>query len=355
MIIWMWRTAKGIKREIEQKLDTLIGKVSSRKVRTGILAFSFLMVFREGIETAVFLGAVSFRQNSVASFLGGVFGVIGAIAFGVLFVKGSVRIDVGRFLKVTAVVLLIFVAQLLVNAIHEFFEMGVLSPRPVVMGIIGPVVRNNLLFILAILSIPAFMFMIPNARPQAERAERIHSPKRWQFAAGLITLSVVFFLGFDDVFSSRSETTIEAAHPVILNGGFVHVPLSEVDDGALHRYTLKQDSIAIRFLVMRTGLSAYATAFDACRPCYNYGKFYISGGNIICSQCEAAYPVSRLSRLSEHETTQGEPLPAAGASSDDAGCFPMFLHSRVESGMILISVEDLQSKREYFEIKKEEP
>jgi high-affinity iron transporter len=354
MIIWMWRTAKGIKREIEQKLNTIIGKASSGKVQTGILAFSFLMVFREGIETAVFLGAVSFRQNSFASFLGGLFGVLGAIAFGVLFVKGSVRINVGRFLKVTAVVLLIFVAQLLLNAIHEFFEMGVLPPRPAVMGIIGPVVRNNLLFILAILSIPAFMFMIPNARRQTDRAERTHSPKRWQFAAGLLTLSIVFFLGFDDVFSSRSVTAIEAAHPVNVNSGFVRIPLSEVDDGALHRYTLTQDSINIRFLVMRTGLSGYATAFDACRPCYDYGEFYISGGNIICSQCEAAYPVSRLSRLSEHESTQVE-SPAVASSSDDAGCFPMYLRSRVENGTILISVDDIQSKREYFEIKKQEP
>ena len=148
--------------------------------------------------------------------------------------------------------------------------------------------------------------------------------------------------------------TIQAAHPVSLNDGIVRIPLSDVDDGALHRYTLKQDSIEIRFLSMRTGLSSYATMFDACRPCYNYGKFYISRGDIVCSQCDAAYPVSTLSKLSESETIEGQ-FSSAVDLGDDAGCFPIYLPSRIEKGTILISIDDLQSKREYFELKKEEP
>jgi high-affinity iron transporter len=354
MIIWMWRTARGIRREIEQKVDMIVKRVSSWQIRAGILVFTFSMVFREGIETAVFLGAVSFTQNSTQSFVGGLFGVVGAVAFGVLFVKGSIRIDVARFLKVTALVLLIFVAQLFVNAIHEFFEMGILPPRPAVMGIVGPIVRNDLLFILAILSIPAFMFMIPGKHRKLDNATGTSKIKRWQFAAGLITLSIVFFLGFNNVFSSKIPGTIEAAQSVILREGFVHIPVNEVDDGALHRYSLKQDSIDIRFLVLRTGLGSYATMFDACRPCYNYGKFYISGDNIVCSQCDAAYPVSELSRRNKRDSA-GEVSLATSSSGDDPGCSPIHLQSRLENGEIVISAMDLQSKREYFELKKEEP
>jgi len=354
MIIWMWRSARGIKREIEQKVSTIMTRTSSWRIQVGILIFTFSMVLREGVETAVFLSAVSFTHSSIQSFLGGLFGIVGAVAFGVLFVKGSIRTDIGRFLKVTALVLLIFVAQLIVNAIHEFFELGVLPPQPAVMGIVGPIVRNDLLFVLAILSIPAFMFMIPSRRRNLEIAARGGQSKRWQFAAGLITLSIVFFLGFDDVFSSRNNPAIEPARPVTLNDGFVHIPANEVDDRGLHRYALRQDSIDIRFLVMRIGLSTYATMFDACRPCYNYGKFYVSGDNIICSQCDAAYPLSRLLRPGDRDTTDGASLTALG-SSDDAGCFPIHLQSRFEDGEILIGASVLQSKREYFELKKEEP
>ena len=352
MIVWMWRTAKGIRRGIEGKVQTIISKDSSWQVRLGILLFTFLLVFREGIETAVFLGAVSFSQSALQSFLGGTLGLSAAIAFGVLFVKGSLRIDVARFLKVTAIVLLVFVTQLIVNALHEFYELGVLPPQPAVMGILGPIVRNNLLFILAILSIPAFMFMIPSTHRAEKIIEKSPSQMRWQLVAGLTTLSIVFFLGFDDVFSSRSETALEPAQPVRLNDGYVHIRLSEVDDGALHRYTLKQDTVNIRFIVLRTGLNSFATAFDACRPCYNYGKFYVSGSDIICSQCDAASPISKLSRAN-HWDGQERDSSVIGSSSEDAGCFPISLRSRIEDGQILISAEDLRNKREYFELKKE--
>jgi uncharacterized membrane protein len=207
---------------------------------------------------------------------------------------------------------------------------------------VGPIVRNNLVFILAILSIPAFMFMIPSGRRQATSAEKKHMPRRLQFATGLVTLSIVIFLGFDDVFSTKSGVNIEPAHPGSLNAGMVRIPLSEVGDGALHQYTLKQDSIEIRFLVLRTGLSSYATMFDACRPCYNYGKFYISGDNIVCSQCGAAYPLPRLSKLCQTEA-DGQSSAAAVDLSEDTGCLPIYLPSRIENGMVFISDRDLQS------------
>ncbi len=354
MLIWMWKTARGIRHEIEHRVERIILSSSSWQVRLGVFLFALLMVLREGIETALFLGAVSFNQGAMQSFIGGLLGLLCAIAFGVLFIKGSVRVDIARFLKVTALVLLIFVAQLLVNALHEFYETGILSPQPALMGIIGPIVRNNLLFILAVISLPAFMFIVPSTRNGSPSDINFSVHRGWRVAAGLATLSIVFFLGFDDVFSSRKTVAIEPVQHVSLNGGSVHLELSQVDDGVLHRYALKQDSIDIRFFVFRTGLNTYATAFDACRPCYNYGKFYVSGSEIICSQCDAAYPLSRLSRPRVSDSATRDSSSAVDGN-DDTGCFPIFLRSRIESGELLINGEDLISKREYFELRKEEP
>ena len=49
------------------------------------------MVLREGVETVLILGAVSLNSTELLSFLGTLSGVIVAIVFGVMFVKGSVR------------------------------------------------------------------------------------------------------------------------------------------------------------------------------------------------------------------------------------------------------------------------
>ncbi len=64
------------------------------------------MVLREGVETVLILGAVSLNSTELLSFLGTLVGVIVAILFGVMFVKGSVRINLQKFFRVTTVILI---------------------------------------------------------------------------------------------------------------------------------------------------------------------------------------------------------------------------------------------------------
>ena len=54
MIIFMMRTGKRLKGEIEGK----IGSLASRGSQTGVFLFVFLMVLREGAETVLILSAV---------------------------------------------------------------------------------------------------------------------------------------------------------------------------------------------------------------------------------------------------------------------------------------------------------
>jgi hypothetical protein len=57
------------------------------------------MVLREGAETVLMLSAVSLNSTELMSFLGTLLGVMAAIAFGVMFVKGSVRINLQKVLQ----------------------------------------------------------------------------------------------------------------------------------------------------------------------------------------------------------------------------------------------------------------
>ena len=52
-----------------------------------------------------------------------------AVVFGVMFVKGSVRIDLRKFFKVTTVILFFVAAQLIISGLHELSESGVIC-RP---------------------------------------------------------------------------------------------------------------------------------------------------------------------------------------------------------------------------------
>lgn len=340
MIVWMWRTGRYIKKEIEQKVDEVIkNDVAPWRAHFGIFVFSFIMVVREGIESVIFLRAVSVNQGVLGVLIGVLSGAVAALLFGILFVQGSLRIDIGRFLKVTAIVLLIFVAQLLVNGIHEFYELGVFPPNPDAMAIVGPIVRNNLLFILAIFCIPAIMFVIPPSRKKEKQIPSIN--RRWQVAAGLISFSVIFFLGFDSVFRSSRKPHIAPPVTVEAHDGIVRIPVGELLDHELHRFAWHdKDGTEIRFFALRTG-SAISTAFDACRACYNYGFYYLVDGELICSVCEAPSELSKLAVAVEGDENQS-------GSMEGLGCAPLYLPSRLSDGAVVVRIEDLQKNKKYF-------
>ncbi len=342
MILWMWRTSRHIKKDIEHKIDVIVSKkTTSLGAMAGVFLFTFLMVVREGVETVIFLRAVSSGQGVWGVLIGVGAGVLAATAFGVLFVKGSLKIDIGKFLKVTAVVLLIFVAQLLVNGIHEFYELGVFPSNPAAMGVVGPIVRNNLLFVLAIFSIPAVMFIIPSSRHAQPVVVR--STRRWQLATGLTTLSVVFFFGFDYIYSTRSSVEISPAKEMKPENAFIRIPVNDLLDGDLHRFELvTDDSVHIRFIAMRTSPGTFGTAFDACRACYNFGYYFLRDGELICSICEAPSEMSKLAVATEIDSGQS-------SSMEGLGCAPLHLRSRLDKGSILIKTSDLLINKVFFQ------
>src|ERR1700704_2916734 len=101
MIIFMMKTGRTLKGQIEGKVGLLAG----RNAGVGLFLFVFLMVLREGVETVLILGAVSLNSTELLSFLGTLSGVTVAILFGVMFDKGSVRINLQKFFRVTTAIL----------------------------------------------------------------------------------------------------------------------------------------------------------------------------------------------------------------------------------------------------------
>ena len=136
LVVWMWRTGRSIRRRLEQRLEALMATADtvSTDVRAalGVFAFAFLMALREGVETVLFLTALSGTPSgSALTTLGGSgLGLILATLFGVLLVRGSVRVNLRRFFAVTGLVLLVLVVKLVAGGLREFFEAAVLPAAP---------------------------------------------------------------------------------------------------------------------------------------------------------------------------------------------------------------------------------
>jgi high-affinity iron transporter len=119
MIVWMRRHARGIKRVLEGEVAEALAQGSV----LALVAMAFFAVLREGLETAVFLLAVfESATNPAAASLGAILGLVVAVVLGWLLYKGGLRINLGRFFRVTGAVLALVAAGLVASALHAAHE-----------------------------------------------------------------------------------------------------------------------------------------------------------------------------------------------------------------------------------------
>ena len=335
MIVWMWKSARGLKKEIEAKIEEIAVREegATRGAWFGIFFFVFLMIFREGIETVIFLSAVNLTTNALMSFFGGMIGLALAVLFGIFLVRGSIRIDLGRFFKITGIVLMLFVVQLVIGGIHELSEGGLIDIGQRGMAIIGPLVKNNALFLIGVLMIPALVLMIPGRRSAesreqpasaAERRLQVAQTRRqkiWRNATALVSILIVSLIALDFVYGQTR--TLSEPVPVIPVDGRIEIPLMQVSDGNLHRFIVPESGV--RFIIMKT--DKVYVAFDACEICGTQGYVQESGA-LICLNCAADINPATI--------------------GTGGGCNPIPLASEIGSDQVVIRVADLETKAAMF-------
>ncbi len=340
MMWWMHQKARTLKVEIEKRVfDTIEATASKRgaKEAWGLGSFAFLMVFREGAETVMFLSAVSLTTDAVLSFIGTVLGLVLAIVFCVMFIQGSLHVNVRRFFTVTEWVLGVFVFQLIVNGYHEFSEAGILPATQQSMSLVGPMVRHNSLFILALIALPLFIWLTAERSGQKMTGEMSSVEKRlieskarrdrnYRYGAVASALIVLFFVGA--VYAKElMPKTVPLPEPAAREGDSIVIPLEKLEDGKLHRLGYVIGDRTVRFLAMKTGDGKYRTGLDLCRICGDFG-YIQQGGNLICLNCAAEIAPMTL----------GHP----------GGCNPLPLESTAREGMLLVPVQALESGASQF-------
>jgi FTR1 family protein len=127
VVWWMLRAGRGMRAQIEERVSRLVSSSSQAAARWALFALSFLLVAREGVETALLLGATAIGDRaSAGSFIGAVAGLALAGVYGVVLALGGARLDLRMFFRATSVVLAILALQLVAGSVHEFEEAGVI-------------------------------------------------------------------------------------------------------------------------------------------------------------------------------------------------------------------------------------
>ena len=122
LVIHMLRTGPKIQQRMRERLSEMSSKRSRFAAVLGVFLFTFLMITREGMETALMLMQV--KDPNVIN--GALLGLCAAIAFALGWARFGHLINVKRFFQVTGIFLLLFMIQVAIYSFHEFTEAGLL-------------------------------------------------------------------------------------------------------------------------------------------------------------------------------------------------------------------------------------
>lgn len=129
------------------------------------------------------------------------------------------------------------------------------------------------------------------------------------------------------IFEKGVELT--PAEPVSANKeGLIVIPLTQVNDGNLHRYGFQaSDGTLIRFIVIKKSENAYGVGFDACDICGASG-YYQRGNQVVCILCDVVMNIATI-----------------GFSG---GCNPVPLKYEIIDGNMVIRTAHLEAEKTRF-------
>jgi uncharacterized membrane protein len=260
-------------------------------------------------------------------------GIAAAVAVGVFFFKGTLRIPLQRFFAATSVILMLVVFQLALTGLHELSEAQWLPSSKSEMAFIGPIVKNELFFFVFIFGAAALLVFrewqsashataVTRAAGEAEKRlleAQNRRQRRWMVAAASACLIVILVLTADFIYA-RANMAAPSVTQMNAQGNQVRVPIRDVQDGDMHLFSTAIDGgQTVRFMIIKKP-DGWGTALDACRICGAEG-YRQDGQNVICRHCGSAIYV-----------------PTIGQAG---GCNPIGVPSHVDGGDLVLDISAL--------------
>jgi high-affinity iron transporter len=128
MTYWMQAHARTMSKELERKSELVLSKGS----RWGVRILAFQAVGREGLETMVFTLAIVFASSRQAGtpihgsllLVGAALGILVALALAYGMYRLGAKLNLRRFFRVMGVLLMVFAAGLLSDAVENIQQLG---------------------------------------------------------------------------------------------------------------------------------------------------------------------------------------------------------------------------------------
>lgn len=164
---------------------------------------------------------------------------------------------------------------------------------------------------------------------QIRKMKAAHRSRRRYCILCLVCLVVVILTV--TVLRTYNNRGVELSAPLelALTGEQIVIPLTNINDGNLHRFVYKaKNGTEVRYIIIKKSESAYGVGLDACDICGPTG-YYQRKDEVICILCDVVM----------NKSTIGFP----------GGCNPVPLSFRIADGNMILETADLEDERQRFE------
>ena len=117
MIYWMASKGKELRIEVERRVKA----IETRGATLALTSFSFIVVFREGLETVLFLTPF-FLDDPVGTLVGALLGVVASLILAYAIFAMGMKINIRKFFYFTSMLLVLLAAGLVGYGVHELVE-----------------------------------------------------------------------------------------------------------------------------------------------------------------------------------------------------------------------------------------
>jgi high-affinity iron transporter len=116
----MRKHARSLSKELRARADAALDSPA----RWGLGLLAFQAVGREGLETVVFTLAIIFSTSTAGALSGAVIGLAGSLCIAFVIYRLGHKLNLARFFTVIGVLLMVFAAGLLADAVENLQKLG---------------------------------------------------------------------------------------------------------------------------------------------------------------------------------------------------------------------------------------
>ena len=117
MIYWMATKGKEIKTGVEKRLETIV----TQGATLALTSFSFIVVFREGLETVLFLTPY-LVTDAIGTLIGAFLGIVASLVLAYAMFVVGMKINIRKFFYFTSILLVLLAGGLAGYGVHELVE-----------------------------------------------------------------------------------------------------------------------------------------------------------------------------------------------------------------------------------------